>query len=282
MKTLRAFFIIAVIGSLLVGQVIAAEWEQIKIATEGEYPPWNYFDRSGKLVGFEIDLSKDLCQRMNLQYEIVPQKWRSIIQGLTNGKYDAIIASMSITESRKKLVQFSRAYADVPTVFIVRKDHPLAGFQSELKHLSLNDIDPAEQKALDALIQALKGKIIGVQIATIYAKFADQYLGDHAEIRIYDFQHTVDLELYQGRLDALIGDMPYWLQILNSPQGKDYQIFGPTMTGGPLGDGIGVAVRKEDKRLADMFSMAIAEALGDGTIAKLSAKWFPFDVSAHE
>jgi octopine/nopaline transport system substrate-binding protein len=282
MKTLRVFFIIVIIALLIVGQVIAGEWKQIKIATEGEYPPWNYFDGSGKLVGFEIDLTQDLCRRMDIEYEIVPQKWRTIIKGLTIGKYDAIIASMSITESRKKLVQFSRAYADVPTVFVVRKDHPLTGFQSELKHLSLNDIDPAEQRALDALTQAFKGKLIGVQIATIYAKFADQYLGDQAEIRIYDFQHTVDLELYQGRLDALIGDMPYWLEILNSPQGKDYQIMGPTMTGGPLGDGIGVAVRKEDQGLADMFSTAIAEALHDGTIAKLSAEWFPFDVSAKE
>jgi octopine/nopaline transport system substrate-binding protein len=282
MKTLRAFFIIVAIGSLFVGQIMAGEWKQIIIATEGEYPPWNYFDGSGKLVGFEIDLTADLCRRMNIEYKIIPQKWRIIIKGLIDGKYDAIIASMSITEQRKKLVQFSIAYADVPSVFIMRKDHPLAGFQTELKHLGLNEISPAEQRTLDALKQVFKGKLIGVQVATTYANFADQYLGDHAEIRIYDFQHTVDLDLYQERLDALIGDMPYWTQILNSPQGKDYQIAGPTMTGGPFGNGIGVAVRKEDQSLVDMFSKAIAEALHDGTIAKLSAKWFPFDVSAKE
>ena len=135
---------------------------------------------------------------------------------------------------------------------------------------------------IDDIVAALKGKIIGVQVATINQKFADQYLGDHSEIRIYDFQHTVDLELYQGRLDALIGGMAYWLPILKSEQGKDYKIIGPRMTGGPFGEGIGVAVRKKDQDLADMFSRAIQETIRDGTLKKLAIKWFTYDASAQE
>ncbi len=280
MRKLCALLMAVLISILLAAPAVVADWKQIKIATEGAYPPWNYFDESGKLVGFEIELIKDLCGRMNVECEIVTQKWRSIIEGLNKGKYDAIIAAMSITEPRKKLVTFSRSYADTPNIFVVRKDNPIASFQSELEHLTLDDISPAEQSALDALINAFKGKIIGVQVATINQKFADAYLGEHAEIRIYDFQHTVDLELYQGRLDALIGGMAYWVPLLKSDQGKEYTIVGPQMTGGPFGSGIGVAVRKKNQDLADMFSKAIDAALRDGTVKKLAIEWFTFDTSA--
>ena len=278
--SLRALLLAAVISVALISQGFAGEWKKIKIGTEGAYPPWNYFDESGKLVGFDIDLAKDLCARMNVECEIVTHKWRGIIEGLNKGKYDAIMAAMSITESRKEKVDFSSSYADTPNIFVVRKDNPLASFQSELEHITLDDISPAEQKALDALINAFKGKVIGVQFGTIFQKFADAYLGEHAEIRIYDFQHTVDLELYQGRLDALVGGMAYWVPLLKSEQGKDYKIFGPKMTGGPFGSGIGVAVRKKDPELTEMFSKAIEASLRDGTVKKLAIEWFTFDTSA--
>jgi octopine/nopaline transport system substrate-binding protein len=282
MKPLNALLLFTMIPLILVTQVMAGDWDKIKIATEGDYPPWNFVDASGNLVGFEPELAKELCSRMNAACEIIPQKWRGIIKGLNAGKYDAIMAAMSITEDRKKLVKFSRSYAGTPNVFVVRKDHPLANFRSDLKQLMLNDITPAEQAALDAIFKAFKGKIIGVQVATTHAKFADQYMGDYAEIRIYDFQHTIDLDLYQGRLDAVIGDFAYWLPLIKSEQGKDYKIVGPHMTGGPFGEGVGVAVRKKDQDLADMFSRAIEAAIKDGTIKKLAVKWFNYDASAQE
>jgi octopine/nopaline transport system substrate-binding protein len=282
MKTLSALLLITMIPLILATQVIAGDWDKIKIATEGAYPPWNYTDASGNLVGFEIELAKELCKRMNVTCEILAQKWRGIIKGLNAGKYDAIMAAMSITEDRQKLVKFSRNYAVTPNVFVVRKDHPLANFHSDLKQLTLNDISPAQQAALDAIFKEFGGKIIGVQVATTHAKFADQYMGDHAEIRIYDFQHTIDLELYQGRLDAVIGDFAYWLPLIKSEQGKDYKIVGPHMTGGPFGEGIGVAVRKKDEDLAAMFSRAIDETINDGTLKKLAVNWFKYDASAQK
>ena len=280
LRSCRAVLVVVMISTAFIVQAVAADWKQIKIATEGAYPPWNYFDESGKLVGFEIELAKDLCARMNAECEIVTHKWRGIIEGLNQGKYDAIMAAMSITEPRKEKVSFSRSYADTPNIFVVRKDNPLAGFKSELEHLTLDDISPAEQAALENLINAINGKIIGVQVATINQKFADAYLGAHSEIRIYDFQHTVDLELYQGRLDALLGGMAYWVPLLKSEQGKEYKIIGPRMTGGPFGKGIGVAVRKKDPELVDMFSKAIDASLRDGTVQRLAIDWFTFDTSA--
>ena len=282
MKSLRILLFVLSISVAFVFQAGAGEWKKIKIATEGAYPPWNYVDDSGNLVGFELDLAKELCTRMNATCEIIPQKWRGILKGLNAGKYDAIMAAMSITEDRKKVATFSRNYAGTPNVFVVRKDHPLANFRSELQRLTLDDISSAEQATLDTIFKEFGDKIIGVQVATTHAKFADQYMGDHAEIRIYDFQHTIDLELYQGRLDAVIGDFAYWLPLIKSEQGKDYKIVGPHMTGGPFGEGVGVAVRKKDQDLADMFSRAIETAIQDGTIKKMAIKWFNYDASAQQ
>lgn len=282
MKSLRILLLVSLISVAFVCHVVAGDWQKIKIATEGAYPPWNFVDASGNLAGFEIELAKDLCRRMNVACEIVTHKWRGIIKGLNSGRYDAIMAGMSITDERKEIVRFSRNYADTPNIFVVRKDHPLADFRPELTQLTLNDINPAEQAAIDALVEAFKGKIVGVQVATTHAKFADQYLGDHAEIRIYDFQHTIDLELYQGRLDALIGGVAYWAPMINSDQGKEYKIINLYMTGGPLGEGVGVAVRKTEKDLTDMFSGAIDEAIKDGSLKKLAIKWFTYDASAQE
>ena len=282
MKKPGALLLTIVISMILAAQVAAGDWKSIKIATEGAYPPWNFIDSSGNLTGFEIDLANDLCKRMNVDCEIVTTKWSGIINGLIKGQYDAIMAGMSITEARKKLVRFSRSYADTPVRFVVRKDNPAANFSSELERLTLDDISPAEQAAIDAIVKAFKGKVIGVQVATTHAKFADQFLGDHAEIRIYDFQHTIDLELYQWRLDALIGGVAYWIPMIKSEQGKDYKMVGPYMTGGPFGKGVGAAVRKKDKDLADMFSRAIEETIKDGTCKKLATKWFTFDASAQE
>jgi octopine/nopaline transport system substrate-binding protein len=267
---------------ILTAQGIAGDRKSVKIATEGAYPPWNLIDSSGNLAGFEIDLANDLCRRMNVDCEIVATKWKGIIDGLIKGRYDVIMAGMSITDARKELVRFSHSYADTPARLVVRKDHPTANFISKLERLTLDDINSAEQAALDAIVQELKGKVIGVQVATTHAKFADQFLGDHAEIRIYDFQHTIDLELYQGRLDALIGGVAYWMPMIKSEQGKDYKMVGPYMTGGPFGKGVGAAVRKKDKDLADMFSRAIAETIKDGTLKKLAIQWFTFDASAQE
>jgi len=282
MKNLAALLLTMVISMILPAQGVAGDWKSIKIATEGAYPPWNLIDSSGNLTGFEIDLANDLCRRMNVDCEIVATKWRGIIDGLIKGRYDVIMAGMSITDARKKLVSFSHSYAETPARLVVRKDNPTANFSLELERLTLDDISPAEQAALDAIIKELKGKVIGVQVATTHAKFADQFLGDHAEIRIYDFQHTIDLELYQGRLDALIGGVAYWMPMIKSEQGKDYKMVGPFMTGGPFGKGVGAAVRKKDKDLTDMFSRAIEETIKDGNLKKLAIKWFTFDASAQE
>ena len=108
---------------VLAGSAAAQDWSQVRIATEGAYPPWNATDSSGELVGFEVDLAKELCQRMDVECEVVAQDWEGIIPALQAGKYDAIMAGMNITEKRAAVIDFSSPYVQEAGSFGVAKDN---------------------------------------------------------------------------------------------------------------------------------------------------------------
>ncbi len=254
--------------------------QKITIATEGAFAPWNFTGSDGKLSGFEVDLAADLCKRMGVEYTLVPQAWDGIIPSLSAGKYDAIMAAMTITPKRQKVVDFSRYYAATPSVFIVLKDSDSAGFKTDIDAITLDEMSPEEDAAMEAMAKAFKGKTIGVQAATIQERFLTQYLGESVELKSYDTQENLELDLSSGRIDAALGAMSYWVPRLKSDHGKDFKMVGPGMTKGPFGAGVAVAVRKGDAKLADMFSKAINQAIADGTISRLAVKWFTFDASA--
>ncbi len=282
MKNFKVSLLMAVVVVFTFAAAEAKEWKEITIATEGAFAPWNFTDSSGKLDGFEIELAADLCNRMNVKCTVVPQAWDGIIPALQAGKYDAIMAGMSMTDKRKKVVAFSRYYAATPSLFIVLKDSPSANFSTTLDRITLDDISSEEQAALDAVGKEFKGKVIGVQNATIQEKFLQQYLGDAVKIRGYDTQENLELDLQAGRIDAALGAMSYWVSRVNSEKGQDMKMVGPGMTKGPFGEGVGVAVRQKDVDLAELFSNAIDAAIADGSLSKLAVKWFTFDASAKE
>jgi octopine/nopaline transport system substrate-binding protein len=267
------------LGAAAVGAA-AKDWSQVRIATEGAYPPWNATDSSGQLVGFEIDLAQDLCRRMGVECEIVPQDWEGIIPALQAGKYDAIMAAMSITDERKQVITFSRPYADTPAAFAVLKDSDLASYQGPGGRIDLDELDAPTQAALDDLKQALEGKTVGVQVATTHQNFLDEHMADVVDVRRYDTQENLDLDLESGRIDAALADLSYWQPLMESEHGKNVVLIGPSMVGGPYGEGIGVGIRQEDADLQEKFNQAIEAAKADGTITKLSEQWFGFDASA--
>jgi octopine/nopaline transport system substrate-binding protein len=254
----------------------AADWTNIRIATEGAYPPWNSTDSSGQLIGFEIDLAAEVCERMGAQCEIVAQDWDGIIPALTGGKYDAIMAGMSITDERKEVISFSSCYANEPAKFAMLKDSPLAGLTAAVDSINLDTIEPEEQAAIDALKEALEGTTIGVQVATIHQNFLDQHLGDVVEVRSYDTQENLDLDLEAGRVDAALASVSYWGPLLETEKGANLTLVGPGMNGGPFGAGVGVGIRQDDTDLVEKFNAAIEEVSADGTLDKLSEQWFGF------
>ena len=226
---------LALLGSALAIGGAAAQQKTIKIATEGAYAPWNFTGAGGKLEGFEIDLANDLCKRMNVTCEIVAQDWDGIIPALTAKKYDAIMAGMSITDERKKTIDFAGPYVNGPNGYMVAKSSPLAKMAGTGEAYNLGTQQAAAEKAIDASKAILKGKTVGVQGSTIHSNFADKYLKGTAEIREYKTTEQHDLDLAAGRIDAVLADSTAIMGTLDKPEFKDYVMVGPSITGGLLG-----------------------------------------------
>ncbi|MGO4525455.1 lysine/arginine/ornithine ABC transporter substrate-binding protein [Microvirga sp. 2MCAF35] len=269
----------AALGVLVAVGGAAAQEKTVKIATEGAYAPWNFTGPGGKLEGFEIDLANDLCARMKVKCEIVAQDWDGIIPALTAKKYDAIMAGMTITDKRKEVIAFSIPYADTPSVFLAAKDSPLAKLPGTGQSFNLTTQQAAAEKAIEDLKPLLKGKSIGVQTSTIQANFADKYLKGTAEIREYKTTEQHDLDLAAGRIDAVFAGAAQVIGTLEKPDFKDYAVAGPSLTGGLLGAGIAVGLRKDEGDLKKSFDEAIQGAIKDGTIQKLSMKWFKTNIT---
>ncbi|MBM6578789.1 transporter substrate-binding domain-containing protein [Microvirga sp. BT689] len=270
---------LALLGSALAIGGAAAQEKTIKIATEGAYAPWNFTGAGGKLEGFEIDLANDLCARMKVKCEIVAQDWDGIIPSLTAKKYDAIMAGMSITDERKKTIDFAGPYANSPNGFLVAKNSDLAKMPGTGQAFNLGTQQAAAEKAINDLKPVLKGKTIGVQTSTIHSNFADKYLKGTSEIREYKTTEAHDLDLAAGRIDAVLADSTNIIGTLDKPEFKDYTMVGPSITGGLLGAGVGVGLRKGETELKKSFEDAIQAAIKDGTIKKLSEKWFKIDTT---
>ncbi|MEQ9815249.1 MAG: transporter substrate-binding domain-containing protein [Azospirillaceae bacterium] len=129
----------AAIATLAGGAAWAQLPETLVIATEGAYPPWNATLSGGTLQGFDVDLGVALCRELAIDCTFVAQDWSGIIPALQAGRYDLIIASMSITEEREEAVDFSNPYADIYRRFAVLADSPL------LEHATWEEMLPELQ-----------------------------------------------------------------------------------------------------------------------------------------
>lgn len=256
------------------------DWSSIRIATEGAYKPWNFTDASGKLVGLEIELAENLCKRMNAKCEIVAQSFDGMIPAINAGKFDAIMATMNITEKRKEAIAFSRPYGQTPTTFAVLKSNALAKLPETGKVYPLSaDGSGAAETSMNSLKPLLKGKLVGVQTSTAHANFLDKYFKDVVEIRQYKTSEQYDLDLAAGRLDAVFGSISFLKGMVEAPGNGEMMLAGPRYVGGVLGAGVAVGIRKTDLELRDKFDAAVGAAIADGTIKTLSMKWFGFDIT---
>ncbi len=258
-------------------QAHAKEWKKVVIATEGAFAPYNLTRPDGKLDGFEIELGNYLCKHMKVTCEFVTVDWNSVIPGLQAGKYDAIMDGMSITAKRLEIIDFSLPYADSPSTFAVMKDSPLVNMPYTGKRVSLDD-KAATEAMVKAVAPALKGKTIGVQVSTIQAATLDAFFKGVATVRTYGKTEEHDLDLQDGRLDIEIASSNYFVSVLGKPGGDKIVLTGPLMTGGPLGSGSAVGLRKSDPELKAMFNDALHAAKADGTLKTLAEKWFHNDV----
>ena len=274
------FFLITLVSILLAMITIsyAGDWSKIKIGTEGAYPPWNGTNAAGELEGAEIDLAADLCARMNAECELVAQDWDGIIPALQNGKYDAIIAGMSITAERMEVINFSQGYANEPASFSVLKSSPLAALGSSGK-VNMDALNDTSSALLDSLKETLNGHTVGVQGSTTHENFVKQVLGDSVTMKSYDTQQNMELDLAAGRIDAALCDQGSMEAFMATDGGQNVAFIGPGLGGGPFGGGVGVGLRKADTDLLEMINKAIDEARADGTLAEHFSTWFGKDIS---
>ncbi|MDR9764189.1 transporter substrate-binding domain-containing protein [Rhizobium redzepovicii] len=250
----------------------------ITIASEGASPPWNAINAEGKLIGFDIDAGQELCRRINVECNFVPQDWDGIIPALTVGKFDAIMSGMAITEKRKRSIAFSQPYAGGFNQLVVRKDLNLPPTDTSRK-LNLTTMDADTQAVIDQLRTALAGKTLGVLRSSNSEAVLNELFGNVATIRSYDSQDNMHLDLVAERIDGGLADYFTWKAFLDSKDGGIAILYGPQLSGGLWGPGVGVGLRKADDELVAAFDGAIAAATRDGTLKRLSQQWFKIDVS---
>jgi octopine/nopaline transport system substrate-binding protein len=277
--TLFKTFGLGLIAATLAVTGAAAQDKTVKIATEGAYAPWNFTGAGGKLEGFEIDLANDLCGRMKVKCEIVAQDWDGIIPALQAKKYDAIMAGMNITDKRLEVINFSQPYAATPHGWGVMKASSLAKLPGTGTTVSFEKDPEGAKKAIEAWKPLLKGKTVGVQGSTVNSAFLEKYLKDTIEIREYKTTEQHDLDLTAGRIDAIFAGHGALAATQEKPEFKDMVIAGTGMRGDVLGRGVAVGMRKDDAELKRMFDEAITTAIKDGTVQKLSKKWFKIDAT---
>ena len=256
MKKLLASLIAVAMMSVAAGAQ-ADEWKKIRIGVEGAYPPFSSITESGQLVGFDIDIALELCKTMGAECSLVPQDWDGIIPALLARKYDAIVASMSITEERQKKVAFSDKYYSTPAKFVRKKG-----------------------SGIEITKAGLAGKSVGVQRATTHDNFITGEFGESVTIKRYGTQDEAYLDAVAGRLDLLLADSVAMDDgFLSTEQGADFEFVGPGYTDPKyFGEGAAIAVRKKDTDLAEKFNAAIKTIRANGKYKAINDKYFDFDV----
>lgn len=249
-----AFVASAALLALSVGTAGAQELT-LKIGTEGAYPPFNNLTPDGKLEGFDVDIAKALCEEMKAKCEFVTQDWDGIIPALQAGKFDAIIASMSITPERKEQVDFTNKYYHTPPAIVAPKD-------SDIKGVTKED---------------LAGKTIGVQGSTTHFNYAEKTYTD-STINPYPTAQEYQLDLANGRIDAASDDIVVVQQFLDTPEGACCKLVGTIKPVPEIhGEGVGIALRKGEAELKAKFNAAIDAIRANGKYKEINDKYFSFD-----
>ena len=222
--------------------------DPLRIATEGAYPPFNGLDANGNLIGFDVDIAMALCEEMKANCELVAQDWDGIIPALVANKYDAIIASMSITDERKQTIDFTNKYYS-NYLAVIGPQGAVAGPDK------------------------LEGKSVGAQRSTLASQWAEDNLMGRSDVKLYDTQTAAYADLSAGRLDAMVSDIYPAMDWLKDNSG--YALAGDKID---INDQIGIGIRQGESDLKAAFNQAIEAIRANGKYAEINAKYFAADI----
>ena len=219
----------------------------IRMGTEGAYPPYNFINDAGEVDGYEREVGDELCKRAELTCEWVTNEWDSIIPNLTSGNYDTIIAGMSITDEREKVIDFTQNY-----------------------------IPPASSAYMAMSADAdLTGGVIAAQASTIQAGYVAESGATLLEFATYD--ETV-AAVRNGEADAVFADKDALVPAVDESAGE--LVFAGDDV--QLGGGVGMGLRESDTELKAKFDAAIASMKEDGTLNIAIKKWFGEEATVYE
>lgn len=232
----------------------ATEGNVLRIGTEGAYAPFNYTNADGTLGGFDIEIANAICADMQVTCEIMAQDWDGIIPGLKAGKYDAIVAAMSVTPERAQQVAFTDPYFSNALVFLAKKD---------------STFDPAKVTDINAhSIAAQRSTISSQWLENTYPK---------ADMKLYDTLSNAFLDLGAGRVDAMISDKLPAIEWLSSTSGSNYVLKGAEID---INDNFAIAVRPNDEALQAKINTSLSNIKANGTYDKINQKYFAVPASA--
>lgn len=221
------------------------------VGLEGTYPPFSFQDENGKLAGFEVDFANALAQHLGIKASLKPTKWDGMLASLDSKRIDVVINQVTISDERKKKYDFSTPYT-------------VSGIQALTKKANAASISKP---------QDLSGKKVGVGLGSNY----EQWLRANVkgvDVRTYDDDPTKYQDLRVGRIDAILVDRLAALDLVKKT-GDTLAVAGPAFSRQEAG----VALRKGNPDLLAAINQAIADMQKDGTMAKLSDKWFGVDVT---
>lgn len=239
---------------IVVACLPARAQSRLKVATEGAYPPFNSVTADGKIVGFDVDIANAICVRLKVECEIVAQDWDGLIPGLQAGKFDIIVASMTITDERKKQIAFTHKYYATPFALVAPKDSSLSGTKAD----------------------GFKGRALGAQASTVLGDYAQKAYGKAgADVKLYPSQEEAMADLVNGRLDAVLSDKFFLVSWLKGADGACCKMLGDIED---TAAEAGIGVRLDDTKLRDRLNAALDAILADGTYKTIQAKYFDFDI----
>jgi polar amino acid transport system substrate-binding protein len=250
----------------MAGVPFTAAAETLRVGTECTYHPFNFRSDDGVLQGYDIDVATEVGKRINADIEFVCQEWKGMIPALLAGKFDLIVASMSITEKRLKQIDFSSPYRVSIGQFVGAKDADHALFVDD-------KINP----------EGFTGVRVGLERATTYEDWLKATVPD-AEVAYYDNNESMFLDLNAGRVDVIMTNpMKAYLKFLSKEDGSKFGVIGPQIAEQDyFGVGVGVGLRKDNESLKNKIDTSIKSMIEDGTLSEFSLRYFPFTIHPQE
>ena len=261
MKIFMNVVVSGIVLSFMMASLASAE--TLRVGTECTYHPFNYRDSSGQLQGYDVDVAKEVAVRIGAKINFVCQKWDGMIPALLANKFDLIVASMSITNKRKKKIDFSFPYRVSIGQFIGAKS----------KNLKLFNADGSVNR------NGFNGVRIGIERATTYDNWIQAKV-PNADIAYYDSNEAMYLDLKAGRVDAIMTNpMKAFLRFLSKPDGAGYEVVGPQLAEEEyFGIGVGIGLRKGNDALLSRLDVALKSMAKDGSLERFAKKIFPFTI----